>query len=61
MIAAEESSYLNVGTKGVTIGKQFIKDDRPVALPISNTKNATKNRLPRLYRNDYKRRWEGSK
>ena len=57
-ITAEELSDLDEGIKGVTIGKQIIKNDRPETLPISNTQNTTKNRFPRLHANDLKRRWD---
>lgn len=57
-ITAEESTNLDEGIKGVTIGKKIIKDDRLVALPISNAQNTTINRLPRLRVNDLNRRWD---
>ena len=57
LISVGESSELTEGIKGITIGKQRHNDYTSATLPISNTKNKAKNRLPTLYANDHRRWW----
>ena len=56
-ISVEESSELTEGIKGIATGKQRHNDYTSVTLPISNTQNTTKNRLPKLCVNDNRKRW----
>ena len=60
LISVEESSELTEGIKGITSCKQRHNDYTSVTLPISNTQNKAKNRLPTLCANDHRRRWSQS-